>query len=207
MAFRRRVSVARRASGGALFILTKGGSVETARLVKIEECKNALFSSGKNWIFWRKHQKGPTFTKYNIIIPISKCKDAFSPFSGEIRLFSGSKPFLYRVYKKQAGKIGICTGLYAIGRGSGSVSGGRRDAFRNFNYSVCAGRGQSLHIAKKISNICVNFQHNIVLIFQLFVWYDNLAKYGAGSRFFLRFSGLPKIFQSYMKEVCNYGKS
>ena len=45
-------------------------------------------------------------------------------------------------------------------------------------YNVCAAQEQLLQIAKKISIIRVKFQHNIVLIFQQFLWYDSLAKYG-----------------------------
>ena len=136
-------------------------------MVKIKKCKSVSFYTGKNWIFRQKFPEDATFNEYNIIIPISKCKDSFSPFSGEIRPFSGSKPILYRV-NKESGRINRYMHCFAaLRRGPRQLrrKGGGM-VFWGSHYNVCIIDGQSLQVAKKISNICVNFQHNIVLIFQ-----------------------------------------
>ena len=161
-----------------------------SHLVKIEKCKIALFLTGKFWIFLQKHPKGAIFSKYNIIIPISKCKDDFSPNSGENHLFSASKELLYRLDKNPL-KQSVCIPYFGgFPPGSGGILAGCL-------YNVCTVQGQLLQIAKKISIIRVNFQHNIVLIFQQFLWYDSLAKYGGWKLGFLTcFSRFPKNFQT-----------
>ena len=67
--------------------------------LKSKNVKTGLFQIGKNWVFRRKPPKGPTFNKYNIIIPITKCKDDFSSFSSRNSLFSDSEPLLCRIHK------------------------------------------------------------------------------------------------------------
>ena len=67
--------------------------------LKSKNAKTGLFQTGKNWVFRRKPPKGPTFNKYNINIPITKCKDDFSSFSSRNSLFSDSEPLLCRIHK------------------------------------------------------------------------------------------------------------
>ena len=157
-------------------------------MVKIEKCKIASFSTGKFWIFLQKHPKGAIFSKYNIIIPISKCKDDFSPNSGKNHLFSASKELLYRLDKNLPVLVGMYTLFWRFPAWKEPPPSG-------WYYNVCTVQGQLLQIAKKISIIRVNFQHNIVLIFQQFLWYDSLAKYGDRKLVFMTFfSDISQIF-------------
>ena len=166
-------------------------------MVKIKKCKRLSFSTGKIWVFIRKLPKGATFNKYNTIIPISKCKDTFFIKFQEKPIFSDSKPLLCRISNGTCNLVVIYTVSFVSAthpppdfRVPAPAAGAGR-------MRVCTHGGQSLQIAKKISNICVNFQQNIALIFHFLMWYDRFAKHGTGNRFFTGFPRFPKFFQTY----------
>ncbi len=89
--------------------------------LKSKNVKTGLFQTGKNWVFRRKPPKGPTFNKYNINIPITKCKDDFSSFSSRNSLFSDSEPLLCRIHKntpKRSRNVHLFTIFGTIGQNS-----------------------------------------------------------------------------------------
>ena len=167
-------------------------------MVKIEICKNVSFSTEKNWHFRIKYPKGATFTVYNLNIPICKCKDDFSSFSGFIHLFSGSQELLCDMNKNIPHvsryihqKTQCPSGPpKARDRGSGgpragSVRGRKRPGKRN-----------SYNLPKKEAGINVNFQQNTALYSKYKYGMIALQNMGPGIRFLAGFSRFPKNFQT-----------
>ena len=169
-------------------------------MVKIEICKNVSFSTGKNWHFRIKYPKGATFTVYNLNIPICKCKDDFSSFSGFIHLFSESQELLCDVNKN------IPRGSRYIHQktqprpGSPEVGAARAPA-RSGGVSA-GGRGpngqNTYKLPKKEAGINVNFQQNTALYSNCKYGMIALQNMGPGIRFLAGFSRFPKNFQTLL---------
>ena len=87
--------------GGLVYFEPRTAPQEAAHLVKIKKCKKLPFIWEKIRYLQPKLPKDATFNKYNIIIPIPKCKDDFSSFSRKYRVFSKSEPLLCKTAKRK----------------------------------------------------------------------------------------------------------